>query len=144
METNLNKYASIIYRQAQRYYDRELSKYGIGCGQQFFLLHIHSNQGTSMYDLAQLGHFDKGTVTKAVQKLEEEGYIRIEVDAKDRRIRRLYTTEKAGAVLQAVYDMRVKWNEVMTEGMTEEEVKTASRLMAKMAENVYHYMNGGI
>ena len=28
-----------------------------------------------MYELARLGHFeDKGTVTKAVQKLEEQGY----------------------------------------------------------------------
>lgn len=143
MESNLNKFASVIYRQAQRYFDRELGVYGIGCGQQFFLLHIHANEGTSMYDLAKLGHFDKGTVTKAVQKLEEEGYIRIEVDPKDRRIRRLYTTPGAVPVVQAADEMRERWYEIMTEGLTEEEIRTAGRLMSRMAENVYHHMNGG-
>ncbi|MBT9777950.1 MarR family transcriptional regulator [Clostridium sp. MCC353] len=144
MEANLNKYASIIYRQAQRYFDKELEKHGIGCGQQFFLLHINSNEGISMYDLARLGHFDKGTVTKAVQKLEEEGLIRIEVDPKDRRMRRLYTTRKAEEVVKAAYDLRETWFEILTEGLTDEEVRTIGLLMSRMAENAYDYMNGGI
>ena len=144
MEANLNKYASIIYRQAQRYFDKELEKYGIGCGQQFFLLHINSNEGISMYDLARLGHFDKGTVTKAVQKLEEEGLIRIEVDPKDRRMRRLYTTRKAEEVVKAAYGLRETWFEILTEGLTDEEVRTIGLLMSRMAENAYDYMNGGI
>ena len=92
MKSSLNKFISIIYRQGQRYFDRELTPYGIGCGQQFFLLRIFENDGISMYDLAMLGHFDKGTVTKAVQKLEEEGYLRIETDPADRRVRRLHAT----------------------------------------------------
>lgn len=48
-----------------------------------------------MYGVAQLGHFDKGTVTKGIQKLAEHGYIRVETDEADNRYRLLYTTEKA-------------------------------------------------
>lgn len=36
MNLSLTKFISIIYRQGQRYYDRELVPHGIGCGQQFF------------------------------------------------------------------------------------------------------------
>ena len=50
------KFTSIIYRLGNRYYDRELARYQIGCGQQFFLLRIHENEGISMYDLAQTGY----------------------------------------------------------------------------------------
>lgn len=48
-----------------------------------------------MYGVAQLGHFDKGTVTKGIQKLAKHGYIRVETDEADKRYRLLYTTEKA-------------------------------------------------
>lgn len=74
----LGRHASILYRQANRFYDRELAPYCIGCGQQFFLLRIFEHQGINVLDLARLGQFDKGTATRAVQKLEEEGYIRSE------------------------------------------------------------------
>lgn len=143
MNLSLTKFISIIYRQGQRYYDRELVHHGIGCGQQFFLLRIYENDGISMYDLAVLGHFDKGTVTKAVQKLEEEGYLRIETDPADRRVRRLHVTDKAEAVIQTTYSVRSQWTDILTKGFTEEELTMADRLLSRMAENAYQSMNGG-
>ena len=91
--TYLGRNISIAYRLSNRFYDRVLSPYQIGCGQQFFLLRIYENQGISMYDLARMGRFDKGTVTRAVQKLEEQGYVRCVPDERDKRVRRLYTTD---------------------------------------------------
>ena len=65
------KYISMIQRNTGRYFDLCLGADQIGSGQQFFLLRIAENEGITMYDLAQLGQFDKGTVTKAVQKLSQ-------------------------------------------------------------------------
>ena len=67
----LGRSISIAYRMANRFYDRALARWGIGCGQQFFLLRIYENRGSSVYDLARMGLFDKGTATRAVQKLDE-------------------------------------------------------------------------
>lgn len=72
-QTYFTKYISILYRQGNRFYDRELAKYNIGYGQQFYLPRIYENQGISMYELARLGHFDKGTVTKAVKSWRSRG-----------------------------------------------------------------------
>ncbi len=132
----LGRYASIIYRQSNRFYDRELAPYFIGCGQQFFLLLIFKNQGISVLDLARMGQFDKGTATRAVQKLEEEGYIRSELDPQDRRIRRLYTTPSAEVVVRAVVDSRERWNQTLTHGLSQEEIELADKLLDRMAENV--------
>lgn len=131
----LGRNISIAYRTANRFYDRVLSPWGIGCGQQFFLLRIHENQGISMYDLAQIGLFDKGTVSRAVQKLEEQGYVRLETDDRDKRIRRLYTTEKALPVIDEIYAARRRWNELLTRGMEPEEAEKVRALVARMAEN---------
>ena len=36
----LGRNISIAYRMANRFYDRALADWGIGCGQQFFLLRV--------------------------------------------------------------------------------------------------------
>ena len=132
---------SMIYRQVHRFYDRKLAEYGIGSGQLSFLVCIHEHEGISMYGVAQLGHFDKGTVTKGVQKLEEQGYIRVEMDETDKRSRCLYTTEKAVAIIEQLYDIRQEWNEILVDGLTPEECAQAEQLLKRMAENAWKYMN---
>ena len=136
----LGRHASILYRQANRFYDRALAPYGIGCGQQFFLLRIFEHQGINVLDLARLGQFDKGTATRAVQKLEEEGYIRSEPDPQDRRMRRLYTTPTAEPIVEKVFAARERWNRILTRGMCQEEIEQADKLLAHMAENALNYI----
>ena len=104
------KYISIIQRNTGRYFDLSLEADQIGSGQQFFLLRIAENEGITMYDLARIGSFDKGTVTKAVQKMVQQGYVRIEVDEYDKRVRHLYITEQARDLIERVYDLRDSWN----------------------------------
>lgn len=136
----LGRHASILYRQANRFYDRALAPYGIGCGQQFFLLRIFEHQGINVLDLARLGQFDKGTATRAVQKLEEEGYIRSEPDPQDRGMRRLYTTPAAEPIVQEVFAARERWNQILTRGIRQEEIEQADKLLAHMAENALNYI----
>ena len=136
----LGRHASILYRQANRFYDWALAPYGIGCGQQFFLLRIFEHQGINVLDLARLGQFDKGTATRAVQKLEEEGYIRSEPDPQDRRMRRLYTTPAAEPIVQEVFAARERWNQILTRGIRQEEIEQADKLLAHMAENALNYI----
>ena len=129
------KYASILHRCGNRFYDQALASFGIGCGQQFFLSRIAEHEGISMYDLAALGRFDKGTVTRAVQKLEELGYLRSETDVCDRRIRHLYTTAAAGPALLAIAESRRAWVERLSAGLSPAEIEQAERLLGHMAQN---------
>lgn len=128
------KYISMIQRNTNRYFDLSLETDQIGSGQQFFLLRIGENEGITMYDLARMGNFDKGTVTKAVQKMAQQGYVRIEVDEHDKRVRHLYITDRARAVIERVYDLRDSWNAQITEGFTPEEREQVLRLLERMAK----------
>ena len=132
----LNKLISIIHRHGQRFFDRELFE-GVKSGQQFFLVRIYENQGISMQELAGLGYFDNGTVTRAVQQLIDKEYIIKETDAKDRRLCHLYTTPKALPQVEEVYEVGRHWNEILMDGLTEQEKEQAAKLLGKMAENAY-------
>lgn len=136
----LHKYASILYRLGQIYFDMELSPCHIGCGQQFFLLRIHEEEGISVLDLAQKGYFDKGTTARAVKKLEEQKYIKRQIDTEDKRVSRLYVTQEGLPIIEATYKALDSWMDIMTEGMDKEEKAQASILMEKMAENANRYM----
>ncbi|MDO4274624.1 MAG: MarR family transcriptional regulator [Eubacteriales bacterium] len=134
-------HVSMMYRQVHRFYDKKLAEYNIGSGQLSFLVCIHEHEGISMYELARLGHFDKATVTKGIRKLEEQEYIRVETDKADKRLRRLYTTEKALLIIEQLYDIRQEWNEILVDGLTPEEAAEAERLLEIMAQNAWRYMN---
>lgn len=136
-ELLFSKYISYLYRSANRFYDHRLSDHQIGSGQYFFLLRIYENEGITMLDLASSGHYDKGTATKGIQKLAEQGYIRSESDPCDRRVRHLYVTEKARDVISDLYHVHQEWNDILTKDLSAEEAAVVERLLKKMAENVF-------
>ena len=64
-----------------------------------------------MNALAEGAYFDKGSVTKSIQKLEESGYVEVEVSSEDRRVKKLYTTAKTQEIILKLYAIRQeRWN----------------------------------
>ncbi|GAB2046045.1 MarR family transcriptional regulator [Agathobaculum sp. TL06] len=140
------RYISLLQRNTRRYFDLMLEQDQIGSGQQFFLLRIFENDGISMQDLARLGSFDKGTVTRAVQKLVIEGYVRTEADPQDKRVRHIYLTERARPLIDHVYQIRDYWTEALTRGLREEEKQRllgALRDMAERSSATLEALSGG-
>lgn len=111
----LFRYISTIYRNTVKYLDSNFDDIGLGCNQQFFLTYINETQGITMFDLAKLGNFNKGTITKAVKKLIESGYVKEESDERDKRAKHLFVTEKAEIILDEIYDRRTYWEKAIEE-----------------------------
>lgn len=97
---------SVLYRNIQKYFDHVLIPYEIGSGQVIILMVINENTGITMQEVSQLCEIDKGTCTKSVNRLIDQGYVQMHVDEKDRRIRRLYTTYAASEIVRKLYDYR--------------------------------------
>lgn len=64
----------------------------------------------------------------------QQGYVRIEVDEYDKRVRHLYITEQARGLIERVYDLRDSWNAQITEGFTPEEREQVLHLLERMAK----------
>lgn len=130
-----------MYRISQMFYDMELEPFEIGCGQQFFLLRISETPGITLLELAQKGYYDKGTTARAVKKLEELGYIIRIIAEDDRRRTKLYATDLAVPVVEEVTKTVKKWNDILIQGMSQEEIKDVENLMEKMSDNARQYTN---
>lgn len=137
---DIGKYISILQRVSNMYFGNELSAYQIGCGQQFFLLQIYNNPGISLQELASNGCYDKATATRAVKKLEEEGYVRTETHGEDKRVRHIYAAKKAEPVVAGTVRRVDSLTEIILEGFSMKERDEAEAFLIRMAENSYKHV----
>ncbi len=126
--------SSILYRCNQKHFDKLLTRYGIGYTQLILLTLIYEKEGISMNELASQGVFDKGTITKSIQRLEQFFYVRIESSEVDKRSKLLFTTEKAQEIMPDLYRMRSEWNSYLSSGLDQKEIDTYYRVQNSLIE----------
>ena len=131
--------SSILYRCNQKYFDKQLQEYGIGYTQFAFLMTLYENEGISMNELALKGSFDKGTITKSIQKLEQLDYVRIENSESDNRSKLLYTSDKARDIMPKLYMLRQEWKEYLSSELSDEEKDAYNYAVSKMIEKAREY-----
>lgn len=128
------RYISTIYRNTVKYLDSNFDDIGLGCNQQFFLTYISESQGITMFDLAKLGNFNKATITKAVKKLIDSGYVKEESDERDKRVKHLFVTKKAEKILDEIYDRRTYWEKSIEEKCSPEEIESMLQTLKKIED----------
>lgn len=140
MAYHVLKHIAGITRMTNAQFNEEMAQFGLGAGQQFFMHRIAKYPGLSMAELARMGYYDNCTATRAVKKLVDAGYVRIEPDKKDGRIKRLYATEEAQQLLEAIRSMRQGWYRIVTDGLSEEEQKQLGALLERVADNACRHL----
>ncbi len=132
---------SILSRCNQKYYDKVLLKYNLSYTQMYLLLNIYENEGISMYELASSGAYDKGTITKAIQKLEQLDYVYLKANSEDKRIKLLYTTSKCDEMVPSLFLIRQQWQEYLFKDVNKEEFDIYHDVLNKLSEKARNYLN---
>ena len=131
--------SSILYRCNQKYFDKLLSNYDLGYTHMLLLTEIYENEGISMNELAIRGVFDKGTITKSIQRLEQLGYVAIENSETDKRSKLLFTTEKTQEIMPQLYQLRSEWNTYLSTELSGDELDAYTKAQAKLIEKAREY-----
>jgi DNA-binding MarR family transcriptional regulator len=137
------RYISAIYRHLQMLIVAELAPYRIGSGQYIFLLVIAHKERITQKALSEELLIDKTTTTKAIAKLEAEGYVRREPDPADNRYHLLYLTETGRAVVPKVKKALDHLREKSRTGINDEEYEFLLRLLKKVLRNVSEQVRSG-
>lgn len=136
-QSNFLIHLSILFRNTQKYFDKVLAQYDIGSGQLIFLLSIYEHEGITMQEVTQIGELDKGTTTKSIQKLIEQGYIQSCIDENDHRVKRLYTTSKAANIMNSLYEYR---NECRNKLAEDVDFEAFEKMLGTACENSKNYL----
>lgn len=133
---NFMIHLSVLYRNTQKYFDHALEQYHIGWGQLMFLFFINENEGITMQEVTRIGEVDKGTTTKSIQKLQEQGYVRAIQDENDKRVKRLYTTEKAAGMMNTLYELRNQYRTMVFQGVDEKQFEQMMETACDNSRNI--------
>jgi DNA-binding MarR family transcriptional regulator len=128
---------AIIYRNHLGYMIKELKDYRIGSGQFDFLMALYHMDGISQEALAKVQSVSKATSTRAIQKLEKEGYVYRQRDESDLRAYRVYLTEKGKETRDVILEKLISFVDTLLSDFTPEEKEVFRRLIRK-ASHKFH------
>jgi len=126
---------SYSYRTIQKKFAKELAPYHIGWGHFAILMSLYENEGSSQDSLALSRGFDKTMIAKSVVKLEEEDLIRRRTDPADKRVKRLYLTEKGWKLKPEMERIGLCINKLLVKDFDAKESKIILEYLRRIALN---------
>ncbi len=113
---------------------------GLSAGQFPVLMLLAREQNITQETLVRHYRLDKGTIARAVKKLETAGYIRRITDPGNRRAVRLFLTKKGEQALPALQAINHAWETLAFSGLTAQDKRNCRSLMRSVTMNVFSYM----
>ncbi|WP_423408963.1 MarR family winged helix-turn-helix transcriptional regulator [Heyndrickxia sp. MSNUG] len=114
----------------------EFKEYDLTKGQYLYLVRICENPGIIQEKLAEMIKVDRTTAARAIKKLELNGFIEKKVDQQNKKIKKLFPTEKGENVYPFIKKEHDYSNIVALEGFSEKEAETIFNLLLRVRKNV--------
>ena len=114
----------------------EFKEYDLTRGQYLYLIRICENPGIIQEKLAEMIKVDRTTASRAIKKLEANGFIEKRADAANRKIKRIRPTEKGKAIAPNISRENEHSERVALQGLSEEEATVLSGLLQTVRKNV--------
>jgi len=128
---------SLVNRSRYVFLNNRLQPLGLSAGQFPVLMLLAKEQNIIQDTLVRHYHLDKGTIARAVRKLEDGGYIRRITDPGNRRAVRLFLMEKGERAIPLLQDINRDWEKTITFGLSKEETAALNSLMHRAAQNSF-------
>ena len=129
-----------ITRVSVQYRTDSFAPLGLKACHGSYLQEICARPGISQEQLAESICINKSNVARQAAALEEGGFIKRCCCDKDKRIMRLYPTEKTLALLPEIDRIMLSWQERLTQDLSEEEQQLLEAMLLKMRSRASAYM----
>lgn len=134
--TRILREIGMIARALDSIANMEFKEYDLTRGQYLYLVRIYENPGIIQEKLAEMIKVDRTTVARAIKKLETNGFIEKQSDKENKKIKKLFPTEKGKELAPYIIKENNYSNEVALQGLSQEEVATLASLLEKARKNV--------
>ncbi|MPQ25502.1 MarR family winged helix-turn-helix transcriptional regulator [Bacillus paralicheniformis] len=114
----------------------EFKEHDLTKGQYLYLVRICENPGIIQEKLAEMIKVDRTTAARAIKKLEMKGFIERRDDEYNKKIKKLFPTEKGNEVFPFIKRENDHSNRVALEGFSEGEGEAIFNLLQRVRKNV--------
>ncbi len=110
----------------------EFKEHDLTKGQYLYLVRICENPGIIQEKLAEMIKVDRTTASRAIQKLVINGFIEKKEDQHNKKINKLFPTEKGNSVYPFIKREHDYSDQVALAGFSESEVNTIFTLLQRV------------
>ncbi|MGZ9793812.1 MarR family winged helix-turn-helix transcriptional regulator [Bacillus atrophaeus] len=114
----------------------EFKEYNLTKGQYLYLVRICENPGIIQEKLAEMIKVDRTTAARAIKKLEMNGFIEKVDDEHNKKIKKLFPTEKGENVFPVIKRENDHSNSVALAGFSEGEAEIILHLLQRIRKNI--------
>ncbi|MFY9637921.1 MAG: MarR family transcriptional regulator [Methanobacterium sp.] len=132
---------SMIHRTRMMYLTDKMKNLDITAGQFPFIVVLSHEEGITQDELAAHFHIDKGTVARALRKLEDKKYLFRKVDTLNRRRYLIYLTEKGRKAVPKIINIDKEWEDSICSEFSEEEYQNLFGILKVLASNSLENVN---
>jgi DNA-binding MarR family transcriptional regulator len=115
--------------------DAELEPFGLTGAQFAVLKHVADGMADTAADLCRTMHYDTGSMTRMLDRLEEKGVLRRERCTQDRRVVYLRLTDNGNGLLPQLRSAAVQVISRHLSGFAPAEVETLKQFLERMIKN---------
>ncbi len=105
------KTLTMISKYNRLYMDEKLKPYGLCSANYIYIMRISNFPGSSQMELKEIIGVDASNVSRTVEFLKREGYIITEKSDNDKRMYKIYPTEKCHEMKGIVLGIKNEWEE---------------------------------
>lgn len=114
----------------------EFKEYDLTKGQYLYLVRICENPGIIQEKVAEMLKVDRTTAARAIKKLELNGFIEKKDDKQNKKIKKLFPTEKAKKVYPFIKREHDYSDRMALESFSEKEAESLFNLLQRVRSNV--------
>lgn len=114
----------------------EFKEYNLTKGQYLYIVRICENPGIIQEKVAEMIKVDRTTAARAIKKLEMNGFIEKREDKHNKKIKKLFPTDKGKRVYPLIKRENDHSNSVALAGFSDEEVDSISHLLQRVRKNI--------
>lgn len=133
-----------VSRLRRKFYDQEMRRFGITRSQWVALVILTRDGagGVTQTEFAKGMEIGKAAAGGIIDRLEANGYVRRVADQQDRRINRVFVSDKGRHILDLLGGKGQVLNDLILEGIPDHHVQLAEDVLAKMKENIQAAIGG--
>ncbi|MEP4195260.1 MAG: MarR family transcriptional regulator [Aliishimia sp.] len=129
-----------IFQEIARFrgiiFDALLKPHDVTMSQGWILVHLWYEDGLTQSQLANRMEVATVTVSKLIDRLEARGFVERRTNAEDRRSNCVFATSRGRDLVKVMTGIIADVDEIANTGVTEEDLATTLKVLAKMRNNL--------